>query len=62
MAKYTVSLALDCRVDVTVEASSFKEAFEKARNVCYEPRQIEVVGSKPVNATDENGNMEDYNG
>ena len=62
MAKYTVSLALDCRVDVTVEASSFKEAFEKARNVCYEPRQIEVVGGKPVNATDENGNMEDYNG
>ena len=60
MAKYTVSLALDCRVDVTVEASSFKEAFEKARNVCYEPHQIEVVGGKPVNATDENGNMEDY--
>ena len=62
MAKYTVSLALDCRVDVTVEASSFKEAFEKARNVCYESRQVEVVGSRPVNATDENGNMEDYNG
>ena len=62
MAKYTVSLALDCRVDVTVEASSFKEAFEKAGNVCYEPRHVVVVGFDPVNATDANGNMEDYNG
>ena len=30
MAKYTVSLAFDCRVDVEVEADSFDEAFEKA--------------------------------
>ena len=55
-------MKVDGRVDVTVEASSFKEAFEKARSVCYEPRQVEVVGFDPVNATDANGNMEDYNG
>ena len=30
MAKYTVSLKLDCRVDVEVEADSFEEAFENA--------------------------------
>ena len=60
MAKYTVSLPINCRVEVTVEASSFKEALEKARNVRYEPSQIEIIGNKPVNATDENGNMEDY--
>ena len=30
MAKYTVSLALDCRIDVEVEANSFEEASEKA--------------------------------
>lgn len=60
--EYTVSMKVDGRVDVTVEASSFKEAFEKARNVCYEPRRVVVVGFDPVNATDANGNMEDYNG
>ena len=60
MAKYTVSLPINCRVEVTVEASSFKEALEKARNVRYEPSQIEIIESKLVNATDENGNMEDY--
>ena len=58
--EYTVSMKVDGRVDVTVEASSFKEALEKARNVRYEPSQIEIIESKPVNATDENGNMEDY--
>ena len=60
--EYTVSMKVDGRVDVTVEASSFKEALEKARNVRYEPNQIEIIESKPVNATDENGNMENYNG
>ena len=58
--EYTVSMKVDGRVDATVEASSFKEALEKARNVRYEPSQIEIIESKPVNATDENGNMEDY--
>lgn len=62
MAKYTVSLALDCRVDVEVEADSFAEAFEKAGSEVYDWNKVEVVGDKPVNATDENGNMEDYNG
>lgn len=62
MAKYTVSLALDCRVDVEVEADSFAEAFEKSRLEQYDWNKVEVVGDKLVNATDENGNMEDYNG
>lgn len=60
MAKYTVSLALDCRVDVEVEADSFDEAFEKAKSRTYDWNKVEVVGDKPVNATDENGNMENY--
>lgn len=60
MAKYTVSLALDCRVDVEVEADSSDEAFEKAKSRTYDWNKVEVVGDKPVNATDENGNMEDY--
>ena len=60
MTKYTVSLALDCRVDMEVEADSFDEAFEKAKSKTYDWNKVEVVGDKPVNATDENGDMEDY--
>ena len=36
MAKYTVSLALDCRVDVEVEADSFEKAFRKADKTRYD--------------------------
>ena len=43
-----------------VEADSFKEAFEKAGYEIYDWNKVEVVGNKPVNATDENGNMENY--
>lgn len=60
MAKYTVTLKLDCRVDVEVEADSFDEAFEKAKSKTYDWNKVEVVGFDPVNATDANGNMEDY--
>ena len=60
MAKYTVSLALDCRVDVEVEADSFDEAFEKAKSRTYDWNKVEVVGDIPVYATNANGNMEDY--
>lgn len=60
MAKYTVSLSLDCRIDVEVKANSFEEAFRKADKAEYDWNKVEVVGDKPVNATDANGNMEDY--
>ena len=60
MATYIVSLAVDGRVEVEVEADSFKDAFEKARNAPYDPEDVEVVDLKPVNATDEHGTMEDY--
>ena len=62
MAKYTVSLSLDCRVDVEVEADSFEEAFRKADKAGYDWNKVEVVGSGIVNATDEKGVLKDYNG
>lgn len=62
MAKYTVSLSLDCRVDVEVEADSFEEAFRKADKAGYDWNKVEVVGSGLVNATDEKGVQKDYNG
>ena len=55
-----MSLSLDCRVDIEVEANSFEEAFRKADKAEYDWNKVEVVGGKPVNATDANGNMEDY--
>lgn len=60
--KYTVSLKLDCRVDVEVEADSFEEAFEKAGGAEYDWNKVEVVGDGVVNATDEKGVLKDYNG
>ena len=40
MAKYTISPALDCRVDVEVEADSFDEAFEKAKSRTYDWNKV----------------------
>ena len=62
MAKYTVSLSLDCRIDVEVKADSFEEAFRKADKAGYDWNKVEVVGSGLVNATDEKGVLKDYNG
>lgn len=63
MAKYNVSMAVDLRVDVEVEANSFTEAFEKAK---LQVSDVDLnlmgdwVGSEPVNAEREDGAFEDY--
>ena len=60
MAKYRVSLAIDGRVDVEVEAKSFEEAKLKAPSADFEWKDVEIIDLKPVNATDENDVMRDY--
>ena len=60
MDKYTVSLAVDARVDVTVEAASLEEAKAKAPSADFELEDMDIVGLTPVNATDENGVLHDY--
>lgn len=60
--KYTVSVAIDGRIDVEVEADSFEEAKENAR---YEFgncdwNMMELVDAHAVNAEDENGVFVDY--
>ena len=60
MAKYTVSLAVDARVDVTVEAESLEEAKDKAPSADFEWEDVDIVDLTPVNATDENGVLHDY--
>lgn len=60
MGKYIVSMKYDTRVDVEVEADSFAEAFEKARDVEVDMGDLEYVDDEPVNATDEKGVLKDY--
>lgn len=60
--KYNVSVAIDGRIDVEVEASSFEEAREKAR---YEVgnsdwNRMELVNVSAVNAENENEEFIDY--
>ena len=65
MAKYIVSMAVDGRIDVEVEAESTEEAFKAAQEAFMDAdlKDMEVIDSKPVNVSDEDGNLlEDYNG
>lgn len=63
MAKYNVSMKVDLRFDVEVEADSFEEAFEKAKQ---DISDVDVncfsdwIDSEPVNAEREDGAFEDY--
>lgn len=53
--KFTVSMAVDCRVDVSVEAESPEEAFKKAETAFMgvDLGDVEsIVGAVPVNAFD----------
>jgi hypothetical protein len=60
--KYIVSVAINGRVDVEVEANSFQEAKDKARIEVYEidSGEIDIIGCDAVNAEDENGKFIDY--
>lgn len=58
--EYTVSLAIDARVDVRVKAKSFEEARERAMYEDIDPEALEFVDTKAVNAEDENGVFKDY--
>ena len=62
--KYIVSMAIDGRVDVEVDARSVKEAFRNASLVDADMSKMDIVGSHSVNCSDENGNLlqsaEDY--
>lgn len=60
--KYTVSVAVNGRIDVEVVADSFEEAREKARYKVGDCNwnMMELVDINPVNAEDENGKFVDY--
>ncbi len=60
--KYVVSVAIDGRIDVEVEASSFDEARHLADAAVREvdPLFIEFVRWNAVNAEREDGEFRDY--
>lgn len=60
--KYTVSIAIDGRIDINVEADNVEDAKNKAYAAFMDADvgEIEIIGSNAVNATDENNNLTDY--
>lgn len=49
--KYIVSMALDCRADVEVEADSPEEAFHRADICDVDMSKADIVGCHPVNCS-----------
>ena len=62
LQKYTISVKLEYRVYVDVEATSFDEAFEKARDAANDVSfdDHELVEEEPVHAEREDGKEADY--
>lgn len=61
--KYIVSIAVDGRIDVEVNANSLEEARELAEKEFYytaDIGELDCIGHKVVNATDENGVLTDF--
>lgn len=58
--KYTISIAIDGRIDVEVDAVSFEEAKNKVNLNDVNLANMDIVGYNAVNATDENGVFVDY--
>ena len=63
MAKYDVTMAVNLRVNIEVEANSFTEAFEKAKSQVSDV-DLNLMGdwidSEPVKAEREDGALVDY--
>ena len=60
--KYTVSIAIDARLDIEVEANSFEDAKEKALLEVgnADLHTMEFISTHAVNAEDENGEFKDF--
>ena len=60
--KYIVSVAIDARIDVEVEADSFEEARSKAKiEAAYDDwNNLSYVSFDAVNAEREDGEFKDY--
>ncbi len=59
LKRFWISVAVDARVDVPVEAESLEEAMEDARygGFSWDPNAVEVVSATPVNISSEDGEL-----
>ena len=57
--KYTVSMAVDGRIDIDVDADSPEEARGKAVEAfaTADLSNMEIIGTSAVNCSDDNGNI-----
>lgn len=57
--KYTVSIAVDGRIDIEVDANDAEEARGKALDAfaTADLSKMEIVGTDAVNCSDENGDI-----
>lgn len=62
MGRYTVSIAIDGRLDVRVLADDFKEAKDKALMELMDAdlRELDIIGYAAVNAENDEGDFIDY--
>lgn len=58
--KYRMSVAIDGRIDIDIEADSFEEAKQKMSLDDVDLSAMDVIKAVPVNAEDENGVFKDY--
>lgn len=63
--RYHVSMRVDGRISVEVDAANVQDAFDKAikrwETGDFDFNKMEIVDSYPVNAEDEDGNLTDSN-
>ena len=55
--KYIVSMAIDGRLDVEVDAESVKDAFQKANLFDGDVSKMDIVGCHPVKKKKKKGNL-----
>ena len=61
--KYIVSMRVEGRVNIEVEADSPQEAFDRANDMglcSADLSKMEIIDDGAVNCTDEDGNLTDY--
>lgn len=60
--KYIVTMRVEGRIDIEVQANSADEAFEKARGRFADAdlSKMDLVDGEPVNCTDEDSVTTDY--
>lgn len=63
--RYHVSMRVDGRISVEVDAANVQDAFDKAikrwETGDFDFNKMDIVDSYPVNAEDEDGNLTDSN-